>query len=202
MTGTPTANWGFPTYDGTEPGSLKTIANAQANAAETAMNNASKGFYLPYTTLVALKAAPTTGLQVGQHATVYNDNSNNGEYTWDGTQWNRGGLPLIGAFTPASGGIYSKGTPIPQAVRQNGRVWLEGIISGTSGSYAAGNTYTLGSIPSTFAPSATRSFPMAANTVVVGQLNVDSSGNLKFTAGIAFTNTFTGLLDGLSWRDA
>lgn len=89
MTGTPTANWGFPTYDGTEPGSLKTIANAQANAAEAAMDNASKGFYLQYDTLTNLKAAPTTSFRIGQHATVYADPSpvNDGDYVWNGSAW-------------------------------------------------------------------------------------------------------------------
>jgi len=89
VTGTPTANWGFPTYDGTEPGSLKTIANAQANAAESAMNNASKGFFLQYNTKAALLAASTSGLRVGQHATVYGDSTpaNNGDYKWSGSAW-------------------------------------------------------------------------------------------------------------------
>jgi hypothetical protein len=91
VTGTPTANWGFPTYDGTEPGSLKTIANAQANAAESAMNSASKGFFLQYNTKAALLAASTSGLRVGQHATVYGDSTpvNNGDYVWSGAAWQR-----------------------------------------------------------------------------------------------------------------
>jgi len=87
MTGTPTPNWGFPTYDGTEPGSLKTISNAQANASEAAMNTASKGFYLRYTTKTLMLANTTAS--VGQHATVYADPStgNNGDYVWNGTAW-------------------------------------------------------------------------------------------------------------------
>lgn len=102
MTGTPTAKWGFPTYDGTEPGSLKTVANAQANAAETAMNNASTGFYLRYATKALLTANSTAS--VGQHATVYADSTpaNNGDYVWSGSAWLYGGV-ASGAVTYASG---------------------------------------------------------------------------------------------------
>lgn len=96
MTGTPTTNWGFPTYDGTEPGSLKTVSNAQANAAETAMNNASKGFYLRYATKALMLANVTASTR--QHATVYGDSTqtNNGEYVWNSTLW----IPVTGQCVP------------------------------------------------------------------------------------------------------
>lgn len=101
MTGTPTTNWGFPTYDGTEPGSLKTVSNAQANAAETAMNNASKGFYLRYTTKALMLANVTAS--ANQHATVYADSTtaNNGDYWWQGGAWARV-LTGLNMVTPTS----------------------------------------------------------------------------------------------------
>jgi hypothetical protein len=200
VTGTPTANWGFPTYDGTEPGSLKTIANAQANAAESAMNSASKGFFIQSATKAAL---PTTGLRVGQHATVYADGTpvNNGDYGWNGTAWVRS-YGVIGAFT--ANGIYSAGSPVPQAVSMNGRVFLEGIVTSSSATFGTGTVYAVGSIPAAFAPTSNRTFPVFAGVgtgSALGYIVVASTGAISL---VFITNPGTGTLllslDSVSWR--
>ena len=167
MTGTPTPNWAFPTYDGTEPGSLKTIANAQANAAERAMNNAAKGFFLQYTSKAALLAVPTTGLTAWQKATVAGDPTpiNNGDYVWNGTAWiayGRGGLVAI-APTTATGlsgaalTIDANGkVSFTAAQSLKGSIILNGVFSSAFSRYVVHlNTATAGGAYDTYVNFAT-----------------------------------------------
>lgn len=88
MTTPPTVPWALPllgTSD-TIPG-IDVLYNAQSNALNTALTTINNGAYARYTLKSSL---PTSGVGIGQHATVTGDTvANNGDYIWDsvGATW-------------------------------------------------------------------------------------------------------------------
>jgi hypothetical protein len=159
---------------------------------------AAAGGKVPFRTLADLQAWTTAAPR--QPASVLADSttSNVGDYVWSGSKWNSTNSAFtVGAFTPT--GIYSAGTPTPQAVAVNGRVYLEGLILSSSASFASGTTYSLGSIPAAFAPPAKRIFAVSVNTVVVGALIVNTNGTLQWIPNSSFTNALSMSIDGPSW---
>ncbi|MGN6200029.1 hypothetical protein [Humibacter sp.] len=150
-------------------------------------------------------ALTAANVPVNQRASVLADTttSNNGDWVWSGTAW----VPVatayqVGAFTPASGGIYSAGTPTPQATRTGNRVFLEGVITSSSATFATNTVYTLGTIPAAFAPSSTRSFLVFVSSGnLIGYITVNTTGTISL---VLITGGFTGalslVLEGQNWR--
>lgn len=145
----------------------------------------------------------SVNVPVNQRATILADTTaaNNGDWVWSGSTW----LPMgtayqVGAFTPT--GIYAAGTPTPQATRVGNRVFLEGVVTSSSATFATNTVYTVGSIPAAFAPSSTRSFlAFVSSGNVVGYITVNSAGTISLvliTAG--FTGALSLVLDGHNWR--
>lgn len=136
---------------------------------------AARGGVVPFRTKVDLDLW-TTAVD-GQLAYVSADGNAFRFYTGatGGAAWiHDHGKPEIGTFTPT--GIYSAGGGVPRALRQGGRVYLEGQIASSAASFAAATSYALGSIPAAFAPKALIGAVVEANGATAGELAVDAAG--------------------------
>ncbi|MDN4598450.1 hypothetical protein [Leifsonia virtsii] len=109
-----------------------------------------------------------------------------------------GGKPQFAAFSPT--GLYTAGTPTPQAAMSAGRVFLEGKVGSSSASFTAGTTYTIGSIPAAFAPPADVGIPLTSNLTAVALLTVTSGGTVTIVLNTSFTGALNLSLAGASWR--
>lgn len=111
-----------------------------------------------------------------------------------------GGRPVSG--TLAYTGIYSaSGTSVPTLTMQGGRVYLDGVVTSSSANFVAGTTYTIGSVPSSFAPSSEQQFACrTANGTAVAFVAVQTSGAVLFALTAGFTGSISLSLGGCNWR--
>jgi hypothetical protein len=200
----PTAKWGIPLWGklDTIP-SLEGVLNAQSNALDAALTTASKGFYLQYATRSAMNLNTTA--TKWQHATVTNDSVavNNGDYIWNGSAWVNVNTTVNGTFSMQ--GIYKLGSPAAVIYSQNGRVYMEGMMSNTSTAFfTAGTPYTLATIDSALAPAIDLWFPLNWGSDGTGGINVTTAGAVIFQlsddAGSLSANVLRVSLSGASWR--
>lgn len=119
-------------------------------------------------------------------------------YRYHSNAWvNLGLVKTSGAFTPT--GIYGFGTPAPALVNMAGRVSMSGIITSSNATFVAGTTYTLGTIPTTFAPAGNQQFACTANATAVAQLTVFTTGNVTIVLNVGFTGALSLSLSGCIW---
>lgn len=110
-----------------------------------------------------------------------------------------GGKASIGAFTPQ--GIYLAGGTTPQVVQQADLARLEGKVTSSSATFVAGTSYTIGSIPAAFAPSATVDLLATSNISAVAQVSITSTGSIVMVLNVTFTGALNlSLASCQPWR--
>lgn len=180
------------------PSTATSTQSAGVVITNTYQMTAYAGGVVPFRLLTELKAWTTA--QDGQLAYA-NDAGSLWEYIASATTpdwYHVGGKPQIGAFTPS--GIYTAGTPTPQAVYEAGKVSLEGKVGSSSASFVAGTSYAIGSIPAAFAPPANIEYAVGSNLTALGYITVTTTGAITLYLNTSFTGTLNLTIAGASWK--
>jgi hypothetical protein len=121
------------------------------------------------------------------------------EYTYLGATigWFHSGGKVETAVVTYTG-IYGAGTRAPRLVHNQGVCRLEGEVISSSATFVAATNYTVGSIPSAYAPSAARIFPVYLN-VSLGFLTIDTAGNITVLPTVGFTGALSSVIDSANW---
>jgi hypothetical protein len=136
------------------------------------------------------------------------------DQTWDGSAWQG-----PGAATPALislNGLYASRASLgfldPAVVRVGGRVSLQGTAKNVSTiTVNAGTAYTLGTLPTGYAPTAALRFPIlwdygngtTSGPFVAGFIQANTNGTINYALTNTITNATAGYavmsIDGISW---
>lgn len=173
-----------------------TATNGGANTlANTYRMTAARGGTVPFRTKADLDLW-TTPVE-GQSAYVIGADATY-EYI-DGTVgWvHRLGKPVVSAISPAGG--YGAGTS--RVIEAGGRISLEGVATSVSTTFTAGAVNTLGSIPSSKAPVADRTFACTSNFSAVAAVTISTTGAVTFVLNTSFSGALSLSLSGCSWLD-
>jgi len=108
------------------------------------------------------------------------------------------GKPVTGTITFS--GIYAAGGVAPTLTSQSGRVALDGIVTSTTATFNAGTTYTLGSIPTAFAPAAQQNFACVTNGSALATIAVTAAGGITMATNTTFTGSLLLSLANCTWK--
>ncbi len=186
VTGTPAPSPVAPAVPSNALGlaNIAVAANAtsiiSANISSTAVGAALNGGFLKVPTLALLNLI--TG-QPGQHATVYADTTNNGDYAWNGTNWVSVAGNSVGAL------VLGSGITVPTAyvtkLERNGNIVTCAFAltnSATTPTAALGSGTVIGVLPVGFRPqgNAVVGFMGYNNTGLVSiAYTIEPNGNLR-----------------------
>jgi hypothetical protein len=138
---------------------------------------------------------------IGQLASVIADSDpkNNLVWVWDvpSTSWVR--FPNSQIWPVNLTGIYSAGSPTPQAALQGSTGVLEGVVKSSSATFVSGTEYTIGSISTAVGPLTEHIFACMANATAVFGVKVKTDGTITITPNVTFTGALGLSLNG-SWR--
>lgn len=172
---------------------LQTVMATMQSSTQTALNKRQRFSYI-----WASAAARTaqTGMSAG--STGYQVDTGV-SYIYNGTAWINPSAPVYGNFTFVSVFI-SDTVRTPRVAMQGGRVYSEGSVRSTNATYLAATSYTVGSIPTAFAPKVVKSFSTDLNRVH-GYVAFQTDGTVTFSSTVGFTGVLDLTIDGFNWTD-